>query len=43
MKVPVKAIFLGGGVFVGGTFVAFNIFANKNELKKATSRSRNDY
>ena len=34
MKVPVKAIFLGGGVFVGGTFVAFNIFANKNELKK---------
>ena len=34
MKVPVKAIFLGGGVFVGGTFVAFNIFASNNELKK---------
>eukprot|EP00943_MAST-04B_sp_MAST-4B-sp1_P009430 g9430.t1 len=34
MRIPVKILFGGAGVFIGGTFIAFNVFANKNELKK---------
>ena len=34
MKLPVRDLFLGAGVWLGGTFIAFNIFAINNEDKK---------
>ena len=34
MRVSARIAFLGAGVWIGGTYVAFNIFANKNEMKQ---------